>query len=45
MKRLDAKGPQVSYVNEDSDAIDITLNKYIGHPSIFKIKEYFNEPT
>ena len=45
MKNLDAKGPQVSHVNEDSDPIDIALNKYVGHPSIFKIKEYFNEPT
>ena len=45
VKNLDAKGPQVSHVNEDSDPIDIALNKYVGHPSIFKIKEYFNEPT
>ena len=30
----------MSHVNEDSD---IALNKYIYHPSILKIKEYFNE--
>ena len=42
MKSLDAKGPQVSHVNESSDAIDIAFNKYVGHHSIFKIKEYFN---
>ena len=44
-KKLDIKGPQVSYVNEDSDPIDIVLNKYVDHPNICKIKEYFNEPT
>ena len=44
MKNLDDKGPQVSHVNEDSDPIDIALNRYVVHPSIFKIKEYFNEP-
>ena len=42
MKTLDAKGPQVSHVNEDYDPIDIALNKYVSHPSTFKIKEYFN---
>ena len=45
MKKLDVKGPQVSHVNEDSDPIDIALNKYVGYPSTFKIKEYFNELT
>ena len=45
MKNLDVKGPQVSHVNEDSDPIVIALNKYVGHPSIFKRKEYFHEPT
>ena len=45
MKNLDFKGPQVSHVNEDSDPIDIALNKYVDHLSTFKIKEYFNEPT
>ena len=39
------KGSQVSHVNEDSDPIDIALNKYVNHPSMLKIKEYFNEPT
>ena len=42
MKNLDVKGPQVSHVNEDSDRIDIALNKYVNHLSTFKIKEYFN---
>ena len=37
------KGSQVSHVNEDSDPIDIALNKYVNHPSMLKIKEYFNE--
>ena len=45
MKNSDVKGPQVSHVNEDSGPVDIALNKYVGHPSIFKIKEYFNEPN
>ena len=45
MKNLDVKDPQVSHVNENSDPIDITLNKYVDHPSIFKTKEYFNKPT
>ena len=45
VKNLDAKGPQVSHLNEDSDPIDIALNKYVGHPCIFKLKEYLNEPT
>ena len=31
--------------NENSDPIEIALNKYVNHPSIFKIKEYFNKPT
>ena len=39
------KGSQVSHVNEDSDPIDIALNKCVNHPSMLKIKEYFNEPT
>ena len=34
----------MSHVNEDSDPTDITLSKYVDHPSILKIKEYFNEP-
>ena len=37
--------PQVCPVNEDSDLIDIGLNKYANHLSLLKIKEYFNEPT
>ena len=37
--------PQVWPVNEDSDLINIALNKYANHPSLLKIKEYFNEPT
>ena len=45
VKNLDAKGPQVSHVHEDSDPIDIALNKHVGHPSILKTKEYFNELT
>ena len=45
MKNLDAKGPQVSHVNEDSDPIDIALNKHVGRPSISEIMKYFNEPT
>ena len=43
MKNLDVKGPQVSHVNQNSDSIDIALNKYVDHSSIFKIKEYFNK--
>ena len=39
------KEPQVTHVNEDSDPFDIALNKYVNHPSILKIKEYFNEHT
>ena len=45
VKNLDVKGPQVSHVNEDSDHIVIALSKYVGHPSIFKTKEHFHEPT
>ena len=41
---LDIKEPQVSHVSEDSDPIDIALHKYVGHPSILKIEECFNEP-
>ena len=37
--------PQISHVNEDSDPIHTALNKYVNHPSILKIKEYFNEHT
>lgn len=37
--------PQVWPVNEDSDLINIALNKYANHPSLLKIKEYFNEPA
>ena len=45
MKNLYVKGPQLSHVNENSDPINIALNKYVDHPSIFKIKEYFNKLT
>ena len=45
MKNLYVKGHQVSLVNENSDPIDINLNKYVDHPSTFKIKEYFNKYT
>ena len=45
MKNLYVKGHQVSLVNENSDPIDINLNKYVDHSSIFKIKEYFNKST
>ena len=45
VKNLCVKGPQVSHVNENSDPIDINLNKYVDHSSIFKIKEYFNKYT
>ena len=45
VKNLYIKGTQVSHVNENSDPIDINLNKYVDHPSIFKIKEYFNKYT
>ena len=38
VKNLDVKGPWVSHVNENSDPIDIALNKYVDHSSIFKIK-------
>ena len=44
-KNLYAKGHQVSLVNENSDSTDINLNKYVDHPSIFKIKQYFNKST
>ena len=37
--------PQVCPVNEDSDLINIDLNKYANHSSLLKIKEYSNEPT
>ena len=43
MKNLYVKGHQVSLVNENSDPININLNKYVDHSSIFKIKEYFNK--
>ena len=43
MKNLDVKGPQVSNFNENSETIGIAFNKYFDHPSIFKIKEYFNK--
>ena len=43
MENLDVKGPQVSHVNEKSGTIDIALNKYVDHPSMFK--EYFNKRT
>ena len=45
MKSFDIKGPQISYVNEDSDPIDFVLINHVDHPSILKIKEYFNETT
>ena len=45
VKNLYFKGHQVSHVNENPDPIDINLNKYVNHPSIFKIKEYFNKST
>ena len=45
MKNLYIKGPQVSHVNKNSDPINIALNKYVDHPSVFKIKEYFNKLT
>ena len=45
MKNLYVKGPQVSHVNVNSDPIDINLNKYVDHPSILKVKEYFNKST
>ena len=43
MKNLNVKGPQVCHVNENSDPIDIVLNKFVDSPSIFKTKEYFNK--
>ena len=43
VKNLDAKGPQVSHVNENSDPIDITLNKDVDLSKIFKTKEYFSK--
>ena len=45
VKNLYVKGHQVSHVNENSDPIDINLNKYVNHPCILKIKEYFNKST
>ena len=45
MKNLYVKGLQVSHVNVNSDPIDINLNKYVDHPSILKVKEYFNKST
>ena len=33
------------HFNQDTDPINIALNEYLVHPSTFKIKEYFNEPT
>lgn len=39
VKNLNIKKSQVSHVNEDSDPVDITLNKYVYHPSILKIKD------
>ena len=45
VKFLDVEGPLVSHVNQNSDPIDIALNKYADHLSAFKIKEYFNKPT
>ena len=45
VKNLGVKGPQVCHVNKNSDPIDIALNKYVDHPNIFKIKEYFIQST
>ena len=48
MKNSDVKSPSgVSGVSlsQDSDPIDIAFNKYVDHPSVLKIKEYFNEDT
>ena len=45
MKNLNVKGTQVFRVIEDSDPIDIVIKKHIDHPSIFKTKKFFNEPT
>ena len=45
VKNVDVKGPQVSPVDENSGPIDIALNKYVDHSSIFKITEYFNKST
>ena len=45
VKDIDVKVTQVSHVNENSDSIDIALNKYVNHPSTFKIRKYFNKPT
>lgn len=45
VENLDIKGPKVSLVHEYSDPIDVALNKYVNHPSILKIKEYFKEST
>ena len=45
MKNLDVKGPPEIHANDDSDPIDISLNKIVDNPSTLKIKEYFNEPA
>ena len=45
VKNLYIKGPQVSHVNENSDPIDINLNKYVNHLSILKTQKYFNKST
>ena len=45
VKNLYVKGPQVSHVKENSDLIDIALNKYDDHPSIFKIHYRNNGKT
>ena len=45
MKNSYIKGLHVCHVNEDSDPIDVALNKYVDHRSLLKMKEYFKEPT
>ena len=45
MENIGIITPLVCFVNENSDHIDIALNKYAYHPSILKIKEYFKEST
>ena len=33
----------MSSINTETDPIDNALNKYVNHPSVLKIKEYFRE--
>ena len=37
VKKIDIKGRQMSSLNEDSDSIDIALNKHVDYPCVSKV--------